>query len=101
MTTANRFGAMRRRNKFMNARDAFYEILRTHGITTIFGNPGSNELPLSAASPTPDRTGQHLRLRPSDMPVNGPIPASGPPQLPPAGTCRLPPAGNWRSRWRR
>jgi benzoylformate decarboxylase len=31
---------------FMNVRDAFYEILRTHGITTVFGNPGSNELPL-------------------------------------------------------
>ena len=30
----------------MNVRDAFYEILRTHGITTIFGNPGSNEPPL-------------------------------------------------------
>jgi benzoylformate decarboxylase len=30
----------------MNVRDAFYDILRTHGITTIFGNPGSNELPL-------------------------------------------------------
>jgi benzoylformate decarboxylase len=30
----------------MNVRDAFYEVLRTHGITTIFGNPGSNELPL-------------------------------------------------------
>lgn len=30
----------------MNVRDAFYEILRRHGITTIFGNPGSNELPL-------------------------------------------------------
>jgi benzoylformate decarboxylase len=30
----------------MNVRDAFYEILRTHGITTVFGNPGSNELPL-------------------------------------------------------
>ena len=26
----------------MNVRDAFYEILRTHEITTIFGNPGSN-----------------------------------------------------------
>jgi thiamine pyrophosphate-dependent acetolactate synthase large subunit-like protein len=23
----------------MNVRDAFYEVLRTHGITTIFGNP--------------------------------------------------------------
>jgi len=33
----------------MNVRDAFYEILRTHGITTIFGNPGSNELPLLQA----------------------------------------------------
>ena len=30
----------------MNLRDAFYEILRAHGITTIFGNPGSNELPM-------------------------------------------------------
>jgi benzoylformate decarboxylase len=30
----------------MNVRDAFYEILRSHGITTVFGNPGSNELPL-------------------------------------------------------
>src|ERR1700757_4386076 len=30
----------------MNVRDAFYEILRAHGITTVFGNPGSNELPL-------------------------------------------------------
>jgi benzoylformate decarboxylase len=30
----------------MNVRDAFYEILPTHGITTVFGNPGSNELPL-------------------------------------------------------
>lgn len=30
----------------MNVRDAFYEVLRAHGITTIFGNPGSNELPL-------------------------------------------------------
>jgi benzoylformate decarboxylase len=30
----------------VNVRDAFYEVLRSHGITTIFGNPGSNELPL-------------------------------------------------------
>jgi benzoylformate decarboxylase len=30
----------------MNVRDAFYELLRAHGITTFFGNPGSNELPL-------------------------------------------------------
>ena len=30
----------------MNVREAFYEVLRAHGITTIFGNPGSNELRL-------------------------------------------------------
>jgi benzoylformate decarboxylase len=30
----------------MNVRDAFYEVLRAHEITTVFGNPGSNELPL-------------------------------------------------------
>lgn len=30
----------------MNIRDAFFEVLRSHGITTIFGYPGSNELPL-------------------------------------------------------
>ena len=30
----------------MNVRNAFYEVLRAHGITTIFGNPGSNELPV-------------------------------------------------------
>jgi benzoylformate decarboxylase len=35
----------------MNVRDAFYEILRTHGITTIFGNPGSNELPMLSGMP--------------------------------------------------
>jgi benzoylformate decarboxylase len=35
----------------MNVRDAFYEVLRTHGITTIFGNPGSNELPLLSDFP--------------------------------------------------
>jgi benzoylformate decarboxylase len=35
----------------MNVRDAFYEILRSHGITTIFGNPGSNELPLLSDLP--------------------------------------------------
>jgi benzoylformate decarboxylase len=35
----------------MNVRDAFYEVLRAHGITTIFGNPGSNELPLLSDMP--------------------------------------------------
>lgn len=29
----------------MNVRDAFYDVLRSHGIDTVFGNPGSNELP--------------------------------------------------------
>jgi benzoylformate decarboxylase len=35
----------------MNVRDAFYEVLRAHGITTVFGNPGSNELPLLSDMP--------------------------------------------------
>src|SRR6202012_5896534 len=35
----------------MNVRDAFYEVLRSHGISTIFGNPGSNELPLLSGMP--------------------------------------------------
>lgn len=35
----------------MNVRDAFYDVLRAHGITTIFGNPGSNELPLLSDFP--------------------------------------------------
>ena len=50
----------------MNVRDAFYEILRTHGITTIFGNPGSNELPLLS-----DFDGGQLRLglKGEDAPV--------------------------------
>lgn len=30
----------------VKVRDAFFEVLRSHGITTVFGNPGSNELPL-------------------------------------------------------
>ncbi|MDM7991381.1 benzoylformate decarboxylase [Arthrobacter sp. zg-Y877] len=32
-------------------RNATYELLRRHGLTTIFGNPGSNELPFLAAMP--------------------------------------------------
>ncbi|MFD5543681.1 benzoylformate decarboxylase [Streptomyces sp. NPDC127079] len=32
-------------------RDVTYELLRTHGLTTIFGNPGSNELPFLAGMP--------------------------------------------------
>jgi hypothetical protein len=39
-------GKSRERSLGMNVRDAFYEVLRAHQITTIFGNPGSNELPL-------------------------------------------------------
>lgn len=35
----------------MNVRDAFFEVLRAHGITTIFGNPGSNELPMLSDLP--------------------------------------------------
>jgi thiamine pyrophosphate-dependent acetolactate synthase large subunit-like protein len=35
----------------MNVRDAFYGVLRAHGITTIFGNPGSNELPMLSDLP--------------------------------------------------
>jgi benzoylformate decarboxylase len=49
--TDARLGAMHGGNIFMNVRDAFYEILRSHGITTIFGNPGSNELPLLSDLP--------------------------------------------------
>ncbi len=32
-------------------RDSTYELLRTWGLTTIFGNPGSNELPFLAGTP--------------------------------------------------
>src|SRR6266545_2308480 len=32
-------------------RDVTYELLRAHGLTTIFGNPGSNELPFLAGVP--------------------------------------------------
>ena len=28
-----------------------YELLRTHGMTTVFGNPGSNELPFLSQFP--------------------------------------------------
>jgi benzoylformate decarboxylase len=34
-----------------NVRESFYDVLRAHGITTIFGNPGSNELPLLKSMP--------------------------------------------------
>ena len=32
-------------------RDASYELLRAHGLTTVFGNPGSTELPFLAGFP--------------------------------------------------
>ncbi|MEA2304950.1 MAG: benzoylformate decarboxylase [Solirubrobacteraceae bacterium] len=32
-------------------REATYELLRTHGMTTMFGNPGSTELPMLAGFP--------------------------------------------------
>lgn len=35
----------------MLVRDVAYEILRRHGITTMFGNPGSNELPFLSGMP--------------------------------------------------
>jgi thiamine pyrophosphate-dependent acetolactate synthase large subunit-like protein len=35
----------------MNVRDAFYEILRSHEITTIFGNPGAVQDGLSSDRP--------------------------------------------------
>ena len=29
-----------------------YELLRTHGMTSVFGNPGSNELPFLSEFPS-------------------------------------------------
>ncbi|MFG2059903.1 benzoylformate decarboxylase [Micromonospora sp. NPDC048871] len=34
-----------------SVRDVTFELLRAHGLTTIFGNPGSNELPFLAGLP--------------------------------------------------
>src|SRR2546423_11546121 len=34
-----------------NVREATFELLRAHGMTTIFGNPGSTELPMLADFP--------------------------------------------------
>ena len=33
-------------------RETVYQLLRQHGLTTIFGNPGSNELPFLADFPS-------------------------------------------------
>jgi benzoylformate decarboxylase len=46
----------------MNVRDAIYEVLRAHGITTVFGNPGSNELPMLSDLPDDFRYILALRL---------------------------------------
>lgn len=35
-----------------DVRDVTFDILRSHGLTTIFGNPGSNELPFLAGLPS-------------------------------------------------
>ena len=35
-----------------SVRDASYELLRAHGLTTVFGNPGSTELPFLSAFPS-------------------------------------------------
>src|SRR5699024_810406 len=35
----------------MMIRDVAYQIMRDNGLTTIFGNPGSNELPFLAGMP--------------------------------------------------
>ncbi len=35
----------------MNVREATFEVLRSHGMTTVFGNPGSTELPMLAEFP--------------------------------------------------
>ncbi len=35
-----------------SVRDATYDLLRAHGLTTVFGNPGSTELPFLSAFPS-------------------------------------------------
>ena len=50
------------------AHDATYEVRRSLGMTTIFGNPGSNEPPVSRSSPfrLPVRLGSSRGNRPGD-----------------------------------
>jgi benzoylformate decarboxylase len=72
---------MRRRNIFMNVRDACYEILRSHGITTIFGNPGSNELPLLSGMPDDFRYVLALQEGAAIGMADGFAPATGRPAL--------------------
>ena len=44
-----------------SVREATFELFRAHGMTTIFGNPGSTELPMLRRLPR----GLHLRARPA------------------------------------
>src|SRR5271155_5061910 len=41
-----------RREIMTSVHDVTYDLLRRHGVTTIFGNPGSNELPFLRDFPT-------------------------------------------------
>ena len=44
-----------------SVREAAFDLFRAHGMTTIFGNPGSTELPMLAELPG----GLPLRARPA------------------------------------
>lgn len=58
---------------------ASYEILRRHGLTTVFGNPGSNELPFLKDFPRISATSSACtRARWSAWPMAS-LPASGRP----------------------
>ncbi|MER5407591.1 thiamine pyrophosphate-binding protein [Streptomyces sp. NPDC002769] len=59
--------------------DAFYGVLRQHGVSAVFGNPGSNEL--SFLTGLPDDIPYYLALQPSVWPT----------PTPRAGTSRCPP----------
>ena len=52
-------------------RDLTYDLLRRHGITTIFGNPGSNELPFLRGFPSDFR--YILALHSIGLPRIGPM----------------------------
>lgn len=65
----------------VNVRDAFYEVLRAHGISTIFGNPGSNELPLLSNLPADFRYIHALQEGAAIGMADGYAQASGQPAL--------------------
>src|SRR5205085_7840983 len=50
-TSGRRTRGVECRRAMATVRDATYDLLREHGITTIFGNPGSTELPMLADFP--------------------------------------------------